>query len=481
MVRKTIKTMASRLHSRVHSAAGCRQYGVYAEPGRALELLGDTVGVARSPLSTSTVGAMAQKRGIVCMLVAACLSLSPSPLHVVAQPRDSKTDRVNFYDAKCSACNTVAMELEFALKAEQKKHNGGVDFGVDLRSRTDSKGDRLGHDTARRHRRHRRHRQHHRRRPERRRRRCQRQRHRREPLLNRCYSPCRRHRRCRGQLDSRVGKVVNYAISELRSIELLEGLCMNMDDYKLSKTKQGVPTYIKVNNHGGSFTVDGTMTLGGDQSSVDSVKLHSYCDLLLELYEEDFEAAVRSTNPELILALAKKVCVESEQVLHPRWLSDLLPPFSTFSNLYQPPPPPSTSSHNSRHTFLPPLPLNLLSQLTPHIHPFPLRYAVRRHWRTSTKGGSQACSQVTRRRGRPKRCARISFVFHTQPTYQPPLPHSPSHSFPHTHARAHARAQKSKEGKVGKKKKKGKGKKKEAPKPWEVQPKASAHSAVPGN
>ena len=45
------------------------------------------------------------------MLVAACLSLSPSPLHVVAQPRDSKTDRVNFYDAKCSACNTVAMEL----------------------------------------------------------------------------------------------------------------------------------------------------------------------------------------------------------------------------------------------------------------------------------------------------------------------------------------------------------------------------------
>ena len=81
----------------------------------------------------------------------------------------------------------------------------------------------------------------------------------------------------------RQGKVVNYAISELRSMELLDDLCMNMDDYKLSKTKQGVPTYIKVNNHGGSFTVDGTMTLGGDQSSVDSVKLHSYCDLLLEL------------------------------------------------------------------------------------------------------------------------------------------------------------------------------------------------------
>eukprot|EP00619_Florenciella_sp_RCC1007_P015240 CAMPEP_0205914296 /NCGR_PEP_ID=MMETSP1325-20131115/7133_1 /ASSEMBLY_ACC=CAM_ASM_000708 /TAXON_ID=236786 /ORGANISM="Florenciella sp., Strain RCC1007" /LENGTH=122 /DNA_ID=CAMNT_0053281327 /DNA_START=13 /DNA_END=378 /DNA_ORIENTATION=- len=87
-----------------------------------------------------------------------------------------------------------------------------------------------------------------------------------------------------------------------------------MDDYKLSKTKQGVPTYIKVNNHGGSFTVDGTMTLGGDQNRDDSVKLHSYCDMLLEVYEGDFEAAVQSTNPENIEVLADTVCVEKEKV-----------------------------------------------------------------------------------------------------------------------------------------------------------------------
>ena len=248
-----------------------------------------TGGVARST-AAGVVGAMAQKRGMVCMLVAACLSLRQSPLHVQAQAlgdvsNSGKRSRVNFYDAKCSACNTVAMELEFALKAEQKKHNGGLDFGVDLRSRMDSKGERLDHDTE------------HRQcmppmpmppppmhaanacrqcmpptMPRQRQRRCRRRR--RGHLLDRRYSRCHLGRRRCGQLDSRVGKVINYAISELRSIELLEGLCMNMDDYKLSKTKAGVPTYIKVNNHGGSFTVEGTMTLGGDQSSVDSVKLH---------------------------------------------------------------------------------------------------------------------------------------------------------------------------------------------------------------
>ena len=34
------------------------------------------------------------------------------------------------------------MELEFALKAEQKKHNGDIDFGVAVSHRMDSKGDR---------------------------------------------------------------------------------------------------------------------------------------------------------------------------------------------------------------------------------------------------------------------------------------------------------------------------------------------------
>ncbi|KAL0313877.1 UNVERIFIED_CONTAM: hypothetical protein Sangu_2232100 [Sesamum angustifolium] len=61
----------------------------------------------------------------------------------------------------------------------------------------------------------------------------------------------RNHLDMRHRLDSkgqREGKLIDYRVSELRVVELLDGLCDNMQDYTLEKVDSSRRVWIKVNS-----------------------------------------------------------------------------------------------------------------------------------------------------------------------------------------------------------------------------------------
>merc|ERR1740115_708493 len=72
----------------------------------------------------------------------------------------------------------------------------------------------------------------------------------------------------RGRLDSRGkrhGKVVDYAVSESRAMDVLEGICKNMKDYSKSSNPDGTVQLVKMNNNDGEpVSFSGSMDFGGD-------------------------------------------------------------------------------------------------------------------------------------------------------------------------------------------------------------------------
>ncbi|KAL8513808.1 hypothetical protein ACS0TY_013063 [Phlomoides rotata] len=61
----------------------------------------------------------------------------------------------------------------------------------------------------------------------------------------------RNHLDMRHRLDSkgqRQGKLIDYRVSELRVVELLDGLCDKMQDYTLEKVDSSRQVWVKVNN-----------------------------------------------------------------------------------------------------------------------------------------------------------------------------------------------------------------------------------------
>ncbi|OWM70567.1 hypothetical protein CDL15_Pgr014240 [Punica granatum] len=59
----------------------------------------------------------------------------------------------------------------------------------------------------------------------------------------------RNHLDMRHRLDSkgqREGKLIDYRVSELRVVELLDGLCEKMQDYTLEKRGSGKPEWVKI-------------------------------------------------------------------------------------------------------------------------------------------------------------------------------------------------------------------------------------------
>ncbi|KAG0484046.1 hypothetical protein HPP92_012130 [Vanilla planifolia] len=80
---------------------------------------------------------------------------------------------------KCSACNTIADEIEIGLSNEKPRNH------LDMRHRLDSKG-------------------------------------------------------------QRQGKLIDYRESELRVVELLDGLCEKMQDYTMEKLDTGEEIWVKV-------------------------------------------------------------------------------------------------------------------------------------------------------------------------------------------------------------------------------------------
>ena len=131
-------------------------------------------------------------------------------------------------DAKCSACEAVATELQEALERERPRNH------LDMRGRLDSKGNRLG-------------------------------------------------------------RMIDYKVSELRFVELLESLCPDVGDYSLSEPKDGGPKVWSKDKR-----------LGGAKGKAQRAEIEGYCHRIVEEQEEALQGALyanelNSTNVEDLL------------------------------------------------------------------------------------------------------------------------------------------------------------------------------------
>ncbi|XP_074563438.1 uncharacterized protein LOC141820056 [Curcuma longa] len=93
----------------------------------------------------------------------------------------------------------------------------------------------------------------------------------------------RNHIDMRHRLDSRgqrEGKVIDYRVSELRVVELLDGLCEKMQDYTLEELDSGEQMWVKVRSWD---------SIEGDKQAARaySKQLSAFCGRLLEETEDE--------------------------------------------------------------------------------------------------------------------------------------------------------------------------------------------------
>ncbi|KAJ7957993.1 Protein canopy-1 like [Quillaja saponaria] len=98
----------------------------------------------------------------------------------------------------------------------------------------------------------------------------------------------RNHLDMRHRLDSkgqRKGKVIDYRVSELRVVELLDGLCEKMQDYTLKKVESTRYEWFKVNWD--------NLTTNKQEARAYSKDLSSYCGRLLEETEDELSELIK--------------------------------------------------------------------------------------------------------------------------------------------------------------------------------------------
>ncbi|CAO2833709.1 unnamed protein product [Amaranthus hypochondriacus] len=118
----------------------------------------------------------------------------------------------------------------------------------------------------------------------------------------------RNHLDLRNRLDSkgqRRGKVIDYRVSELRAVELLDGLCEKMLDYTLQKTDSKRQGWIKVNSWE-------NLTINKQEARAHSKDLSSYCGRLLEETEDELAELIKKGSVEAG-AVAKVLCEDLSQ------------------------------------------------------------------------------------------------------------------------------------------------------------------------
>ncbi|XP_020218582.1 protein canopy-1 isoform X1 [Cajanus cajan] len=98
----------------------------------------------------------------------------------------------------------------------------------------------------------------------------------------------RNHLDMRHRLDSkgqREGKLIDYRVSELRVVELLDGLCEKMQDYTL-KISANTYEWFKVNSWDNIIT-------NKQEARAYSKAISSYCGRLLEETEDELAELIR--------------------------------------------------------------------------------------------------------------------------------------------------------------------------------------------
>ncbi|ONI05460.1 hypothetical protein PRUPE_5G008700 [Prunus persica] len=99
----------------------------------------------------------------------------------------------------------------------------------------------------------------------------------------------RNHLDMRHRLDStgqRRGKVIDYRVSELRVVELLDGICEKMQDYTFHKIDSNRKEWIKVDNWD-------NLTISKQEAKAYSKDLSTYCGRLLEETEDELAELIK--------------------------------------------------------------------------------------------------------------------------------------------------------------------------------------------
>ncbi|KAL3511682.1 hypothetical protein ACH5RR_024399 [Cinchona calisaya] len=97
------------------------------------------------------------------------------------------------------------------------------------------------------------------------------------------------HLDMRHRLDSkgqRQGKVIDYRVSELRVVDLLDGLCEKMQDYTLEKVDSSTQVWIKVNDWD-------TLKTNKQEAQAYSKDISSFCGRLLEETEDELSELIK--------------------------------------------------------------------------------------------------------------------------------------------------------------------------------------------
>ncbi|KAJ0085659.1 hypothetical protein Patl1_09369 [Pistacia atlantica] len=99
----------------------------------------------------------------------------------------------------------------------------------------------------------------------------------------------RNHLDMRHRLDSkgqRVGKVIDYRVSELRVVELLEGLCDKMLDYTLEKVDSTRREWVRVDHWD-------NITISKQEAKAYAKDISTYCGRLLEETEDELAELIK--------------------------------------------------------------------------------------------------------------------------------------------------------------------------------------------
>ncbi|XP_066321027.1 uncharacterized protein [Miscanthus floridulus] len=105
----------------------------------------------------------------------------------------------------------------------------------------------------------------------------------------------RNHLDLRNRLNSkgqREGKVIDYRVSELRVVELLDGLCDKMQDYTLKKLESGEKGWVKVTDWN-SFQTEKKAA-----ARAHSKNLSTFCGRLLEETEDELAEWIKTSSTE---------------------------------------------------------------------------------------------------------------------------------------------------------------------------------------
>ncbi|KAG9444419.1 hypothetical protein H6P81_015759 [Aristolochia fimbriata] len=100
----------------------------------------------------------------------------------------------------------------------------------------------------------------------------------------------RNHLDMRHRLDSkgqREGKVIDYRVSELRAVELLDDLCDKMQDYTLQKVSTSRHEWVKVPSW------DNLKAGDKQEAKAHAKDISTYCGRLLEETEDEFAGLIR--------------------------------------------------------------------------------------------------------------------------------------------------------------------------------------------